>query len=176
MDENVRDALRGVADIPDYCTVACERCGKTLDVKSTKDDLDFHNALMAKGWVDFSDTTDNSLHIYCRECEESTSLADMMGLEGFEGSSAEAVRIMMDRFGMDYARRLIELMIEKLGEDEVSEVLNYREIRLAFKSSLCLGEIVRFNTLAKSQAENTLMDTLYTVAKLVFSSMLRAER
>ncbi len=192
MDEKVREALAGVADIPDAedgitlgelmgmksrlerilakdmetVTVKCGCCGKTLGLSVISGScIAKASAALKQGWVCHpsleSDVPDE---YWCPECEEEQTLAKLMGLEGYDGSVARLVMMELDSFGMESARKMMELMLERLDEKHVSNWLDKKDTRITFKAALGMRSVYAESEEYKAICEGTFMRLLGKVA------------
>ncbi len=193
MDKIVKNALRGVADIPDTgsddislneligmknrlekilmkdtetVTVRCNCCGKTLDLRVIPDScIAKSGAALKQGWICCPSLESRDADVcWCPDCEEKTTLAELMGLEDFDGSVAKAVMLELDSFGMDSARKMVELMLEKLDEGLVCKWLDKKDCRITFKAALGMRPVYAENEIYKAMCEGTLMRILGKVA------------
>lgn len=193
MDDNVREALAGVADIPDTggdditlgeligmknrleralakdrktATVKCRCCGRTLSLDVISDSgIAKASAALKQGWV-CCPSPDSPVgdEYWCPECEEEQTLAKLMGLEDYDGSIARLVMMELDSFGMDSARKLMELMLEKLDEKHVCNWLDKKDTRITFKAALSMRPVYAESEEYKAICEGTLMRLLGKVA------------
>lgn len=191
MDKIVKEALEGVADLPDMkndnaqdgpmstkdllkalwggaktVTVKCGCCGKTLSLDVLSDsDVALAAAALMEGWMCCpSPEARAGDTFWCPDCEEEQTLAKLMGLEDYDGSIAKVVMMELDSFGMEAACKMMELMLEKLDEAQVCKWLDKKDTRITLKTALGMRRLYAEDEMCMVICEGTLMRLLGRVA------------